>query len=351
MKKILLIEDNVEVRETTAEIIELANYKVLTAENGKTGVELALKEKPDLIICDIMMPVLDGYGVYHLLSKHPETAFTPFIFLTAKSEKTDFRKGMQMGADDYITKPFDGIELLDAIETRLKKNDVLKEKYTGEKALEHFLDDVKLTGKVSLTSADREVFSYNKKVHIYKEGQRPRALYYVVSGKIKIIKRNDEGKEFITSIHGPQEYFGYTAILEDITYADEAEALEETSLMLIPREDFLQLVSNDLQVAQTFIKIITHNILEKEERLLNLAYSSLRKKVAHGLIQLLEKYTTNESSRQVINLSRENMAQSIGVATESLIRTLGDFKDEKLVEIDGGKLVVLNRKKLMALPY
>jgi CheY-like chemotaxis protein len=109
MKTILLIEDNNEVRENTAEILELAHYKVLQAENGKTGVELAQQQKPDLIICDIMMPVLDGYGVIHLLGKSAETALIPFIFLTAKSERGDFRKGMEMGADDYITKPFDDI--------------------------------------------------------------------------------------------------------------------------------------------------------------------------------------------------------------------------------------------------
>src|ERR1700722_4146955 len=108
MKKILVIEDNQKVRENIAEILELSNYKVLTASEGKAGVEIALKENPDLIVCDIMMPVLDGYGVLHLLNKHKETFSTPFIFLTAKSEKSDFRKGMELGADDYITKPFDG---------------------------------------------------------------------------------------------------------------------------------------------------------------------------------------------------------------------------------------------------
>ncbi|MCA6407955.1 MAG: response regulator, partial [Cytophagales bacterium] len=122
MSKILIIEDNLEVRENTAEILELAQYKVITAENGKTGVELAIKGKPDLIICDIMMPVLDGYGVLHMLSKNPETAAIPFIFLTAKSEKSDYRKGMELGADDYITKPFDDTQLLNAIEIRLKKS-------------------------------------------------------------------------------------------------------------------------------------------------------------------------------------------------------------------------------------
>ena len=123
MKHLLLIEDNIEIRENTAEILELAGYKVQTAENGKVGVEMALKEKPDLIICDIMMPVLDGYGVLHLLNKNPELTGIPFIFLTAKAERSDFRKGMEMGADDYITKPFDSEVLLLKIKAILKRNE------------------------------------------------------------------------------------------------------------------------------------------------------------------------------------------------------------------------------------
>jgi DNA-binding response OmpR family regulator len=126
MKTILVIEDNLKVRENIKEILELSGYTVLTAAEGKTGVEIALKNNPDLIVCDIMMPVLDGYGVLHLLNKNKATYGTPFIFLTAKSEKADFRKGMELGADDYLTKPFDGIELLTAIEMRLKKSDSLK---------------------------------------------------------------------------------------------------------------------------------------------------------------------------------------------------------------------------------
>lgn len=351
MKKILIIEDNLEVRENTAEMLELSSYKVLTAENGKLGVELALKELPDLIVCDIMMPVLDGYGAFHLLSKHKETASIPFIFLTAKTEKADFRKGMEMGADDYITKPFDGIELLNAIEIRLKKSELIKQQYSGPEALNDFLDNVQKTGKIHLTSEERDVYTYNKKHIVYKEGQRPRGVYYVGAGKVKICKTNQDGKEFITAIHGPGDFFGYTAVLEDVSYKEEAEILEETRLMFIPREDFLQLVSNDMQIAQTFIKIITQNIVEKEESLLNLAYNSLRKKVAFGLIQLLEKYKSEENKQPALNLSRENMAQSIGIATESLIRTLGDFKDEKLIDIQTGKVIIIDEKKLRNLPY
>ena len=350
MKKILIIEDNLEVRENTAEIIELSNYKVITAENGKIGVQMALDESPDLIVCDIMMPVLDGYGVHHLLSKHAETVSIPFIFLTAKSEKADFRKGMDMGADDYLMKPFNGIDLLHAIEVRLQKSETLKQHYTGPGALNDFLALAQKTGKVKLASDEREIHGYSKKVLVYKQGQRPRAVYYVVSGKIKISKTNKDGKEFITTIHGEGDYFGYTSILEDKNYTDEAVALEETKLMVIPREDFLQLISNDMQIAQSFIKIITQNIVEKEEGLLNLAYNSLRKKVAYGLMQLLEKYKVEENEQKVINLSRENMAQSIGVATESLIRTLSDFKDEKLIDIKTGKVIILDEKKLQRLP-
>ena len=147
MKKILLIEDNKDVRENTAEILALAQYKVITAENGKLGVELAQKEKPDLIICDIMMPVLDGHGALHLLSKNTETASIPFIFLTAKAERNDFRKGMEMGADDYLTKPFDDVELLNAIESRLKKNEILKKEFTKNIAgINDFINDAKGIG-------------------------------------------------------------------------------------------------------------------------------------------------------------------------------------------------------------
>lgn len=133
MKKILVIEDNTEVRENIAEILELSNYTVVLAENGKKGVELALQQVPDLIVCDIMMPELDGYGVLHLLNRHIETYGIPFIFLTAKSEKSDLRKGMEMGADDYITKPFDSIELLNAIEVRLKKAEIIKQSTIKDK--------------------------------------------------------------------------------------------------------------------------------------------------------------------------------------------------------------------------
>ena len=112
-KTILIIEDNTDVRENLEEILQLSGFKVHTAENGKIGVTKAQEVIPDLIICDIMMPELDGYGVLRIVGSQPKTADIPFIFLTAKTEREDFRKGMGLGADDYITKPFDDVELIE----------------------------------------------------------------------------------------------------------------------------------------------------------------------------------------------------------------------------------------------
>src|SRR6187455_264885 len=164
MKRILLIEDNDDIRNNTAEILELSNYKVIVAENGKIGVEKAIKHTPDLIICDIMMPVLDGYGVLHAVHRNDTIKNTPFIFLTAKSERGDFRKGMELGADDYITKPFDGTELLNAVESRLKKIDLLKHEFSpGLDGLDHLVEAT--TGKSNLLSftESRIINKYKKK--------------------------------------------------------------------------------------------------------------------------------------------------------------------------------------------
>jgi DNA-binding response OmpR family regulator len=129
--QILIIEDNEDIRESTSEILELANYQVYQASNGKQGIDLAIKHIPDVILCDIMMPELDGYGVLHLLNKREDTALIPFIFITAKADRMEIRKGIEMGADDYLTKPYDDIELLNAIESRLKKRERQRNIYSS----------------------------------------------------------------------------------------------------------------------------------------------------------------------------------------------------------------------------
>jgi CRP-like cAMP-binding protein/CheY-like chemotaxis protein len=350
-KSILVIDDNAAIRENTAEILELAGYKTFTAENGKQGVDIAIREKSAVIVCDITMPELDGYGVLHLLRKNEETRDIPFIFLTAKTERSDFRKGMEMGADDYITKPFDDIELLNAIEVRLKKADILNNKYaSSEDGLAQFITDVKGSGLLQHLAEKYDIETYHKKQLLYQEGKRPRYLFYLVKGKVKAFRSHADGKEYITDLLSAGDFLGYTSMIEEKTYDDSATILEDAEIMQIPREDFLQMIGKDMSIAAKFIRIITRNVKEKEERLLNLAYSSLRKRVAKALADINAKFNTGDEKKP-IEISREEIAQYVGTATESLIRTLSDFKSENLIEIRNGKIFVLDPGKLKNLLY
>ena len=343
---ILVIDDNIDIRENTAEILDLAGYKTFTAENGKKGVEIALKEKPSLIVCDIMMPELDGYGVLHLIRKNPETEHVPFIFLTAKTERTDFRKGMDMGADDYITKPFEDLELLTAVEMRLKKSAILTQTYeSGFHGLNRFLSDVKDTSLANRLSEKYDPEDYARKQTLYNEGKHPRFLYYLISGKVKCFRTNQDGKEYITTLYSDGDFIGYTALLENSSYEDSAVVIEDAKVLSIPKEDFLQMVYNDIGIASKFIHIISKNVKEKEERLLGLAYNSLRKRVATALIDIANKFNLKEQ-HMPIEISREEIAQYVGTATESLIRTLSDFKSEKLIDIKNGKIILTHSEKL-----
>lgn len=347
MKTILLIEDNTEIRENTAEILELSNYKVLTAPDGKQGVELAIHHKPDLIVCDIMMPVLDGYGVIHMLQKNADTKNTPFIFLSAKAERVEIRKGMELGADDYITKPFNGSELLSAIESRLKKAEIIRQELPSNMdGLNTLIRTASGDEMLNKIKENRSVNRYKKKQIVYNEGNHPLRLYYVIRGKVKAYKTNDDGKELIIGLYNEGDFLGYIPLLEGGNYRETCEALEETELAVIPKDEFEDLTNNNREVMHKFIQLLAKNIAVREEQLLGLAYNSLRKKVAEALVYLYKKFNPENREDFLIDLSRENLATIAGTAKESLIRTLSDFKDENIVDIKGGDIKIVNIKKL-----
>ncbi|UEG48854.1 response regulator [Ferruginibacter lapsinanis] len=347
MKKILLIEDNDNIRESTAEILEMTQYDVITAENGKIGVELALKEKPDLIICDIMMPLLDGYGVLHMLQKNDATKNVPFIFLTAKADRSDFRKGMEGGADDYVTKPFNVTELLSAVEIRLKKAAQIKSELTEnvDGVVVKPNENKKYDSLEELISG-RNIVKYKKKQLVFLEGSRPNSLFYVQKGKVKTYKTNEDGKGLVVGLYNEGDFLGHLALFENTNYHETAEAMEATELAVIPREDFEEILESNHEVIRKFTQLLAKNISEKEIQLLGLAYNSLRRKVADALVALNKKYNATEKENFSIGISRDNLAAIAGTATESLIRTLGDFKNEKLIDIVNGSIIILNEKKL-----
>lgn len=350
MEKILLIEDNEALRENTAEILTLAQYEVIVAENGKIGIEMARLHLPDLIICDIMMPVLDGYGVFQIISKAPELQQIPFIFLSAKSERNDLRKGMEMGADDYITKPFTDSELINAIQTRLEK--AKRTQVNLIKGIEgwyQILTDLGKKDEMHNALEQHDIVEFKKKQIVYSEGQHPNKLYYIESGKVKIYKTSETGKEFITSLLSAGDFFGHIALLENKTYFEFAETLEESNIRVIPKKEFEDLLTQHQEIALKVIKLLANNISEKEDQLVALAYHSLRKRVADALLTLKKKYDQQDEALFSIAISREDLANIAGTATESLIRTLSDFKSEKLIAIKEGKITLLEEKKLAQL--
>lgn len=341
-KSVLIIEDNLDIREGTTEILQLANYSVYSAENGKSGVELAQQHLPDIILCDIMMPELDGYGVLYLLHKIEKTSDIPFIFLTAKAERADLRKGMEMGADDYLTKPFTDIELLSAIEARLQKADHL-EKTGSAVSLINEAQSEKLLKDLSENSRIR---SYKKKQNIYMDGDHPSNVYMIKNGTVRTFMVSADGREIATGMYTRGDFFGYKPVLLNKPYADNAEALVVSELHLIPKDEFNVLLAKDPGISHKFIKLLSGDVQEKQDQLLKLAYDSVRKRVADALVSLAEKFGQPGSDNTIIKVSRDDLAAMVGTANETISRTLADFKDERLIEKEASPINVLSISKL-----
>lgn len=347
MKRILIIEDNAEVRENLVEILELYGYAVEEAENGVLGVEKALAAPPDLILCDVMMPELDGYGVLKILSQKEATMAVPFIFLTAKAEKEDLRRGMNLGADDYLTKPIYKDELLEVVEHRLAKFDRVQQQLGRTSAtLTAFIDEARGYAELKKLSTDHRLRPFARKEKLFTEGDYPRYLFFIEKGKVKLYKTNDFGKEYIIDYRQEGDFVGYTSLISaQDAYTFSAAAMEDSELRLIPREDFHKLLYANANVASKLIKMLANNVSEKEEQLMQLAYDSIRKRVADTLVAIAEK----EKSLS-FDILREDLAKMVGTAKESVIRTLTDFRESGYIDITDGRIVITQLQKLRSIP-
>ncbi len=349
MKKILLIEDNEAVRENTAEILALANYEVITAENGKIGIEKAKEFLPDLVVCDIMMPNMDGYEVLRNLNKDTRTASTPFIFLTAKIDRADMRTGMNLGADDYLTKPFEENELLEAIACRLQKHESLKKEIVKNiEGINTFFEEVSEYIDLEGLSKNHSLRSYEKKDIIFWEGDNAHSLYFIERGTIKTYKGTESGKELVTGLYGSGDFIGQLSLLNAAgTYVENAVVLEDAELSTIPKTDFLKLLYGNHMVSQKFISMISNNLIDVQTHLVDMAFASVRQRAAKALLELYEKGMIKDKPNGGMSIPREDFAGMIGTATETAIRTLSDFKDEGLITTDSGRrIILLNKEQL-----
>ena len=343
--KILIIEDNHDVRENLSEILELSGYDTVLAGNGKEGVQAALREAPDLILCDIMMPELDGYGVLRILAKNPSTSSIPFVFLTAKTEMSDMRKGMTLGADDYITKPFDDVQLLDTIEIRLKKKVSLQTETRNYSPLTSDL----VWNLFPQNFHEGEIRFIHKKDLLFTEGQTCRFIYLVRSGRAVGTKADEFSKEVITRIYQHPDVIGLASALTGQRYQETVRAFEDLEVMPVKKDDFLQFIINDKSISFFYLSLLGRELIKADERLLLQAYSPVRTKLASVLTELYEYY--HENGRAVIAIPREELASMAGTAKETIIRCLSEFKDEGLVTISGTDIIIEDIQPLLDLHY
>ncbi|MBJ7882053.1 response regulator [Gelidibacter salicanalis] len=345
MKRLLLIEDDTVLRENTAELLELSDFQVMTAPNGKIGVLLAKEHLPDLIVCDIMMPEMDGYAVLEALSKNESTQHIPFIYLSAKTERQDVRKGMNLGADDYITKPFSEDELISAIESRLAKVSILKE--IQEKTLTTAENETELRTLNDLKNFfddNGETIIVAEGDNIYEEGQHSNTIYLIIKGLVKCHKLDEQGKELTTALHKEDDLFGYTSFTENTPYQETATAIQKTELVSLSSHSLKGILNTNHQVTMELIDLLTEDLKGTKDQLLQMAYSSVHKKTATTILKFAEKL--NKKPEEPIRISRNDLASVAGIATETLIRTMSSFKKEGILEIEGRNIRILDIEKL-----
>ena len=347
MIKVLLIEDHIVLRENTAELLKLSNYEVITAKNGKEGVSLAISHLPNVIICDIMMPVLDGYGVLNALAKYDNTKYIPFIFLSAKTERKDIRKGMNFGADDYITKPFTEDDLIGAIESRLAKSLILADFRNIEKFNKEINDyELKTLNDLKNYFDDNgKPFFFIKGEVIYEDRGNSNYIYLITKGAVKNNKIDKDGKELITALFEEDDLFGFTSFSNNIPYQESAVALSDVQLSGITKNEFKILLENNHKVTFELIQLLNDNLSNIKDQLMQMAYSSVTRRTATTILKFANKM--NKKPGQSIRIMRRDIASVAGITAETLSRTLSNFKNEGIIKVEGRNIKILDLEKLL----
>lgn len=343
MKKVLLIEDDTQLRENIAELLELYQYDVYTASDGAEGVKIAHQVLPHVIVCDIMMPGMDGYQVLERLSHAADTKRIPFIYMSAKSERADVRKGMDLGADDYIPKPFEEQELISAIENRIARVEILKKKEEeGEDSETPVIESLEMLQQWFRLNG--EYTSFRAKESIYEEGYHSNFVYLVEEGVVKTITMDESGHELINKVFHEGDFFGYASFMDTAPYRESAIAIRPVKLYALNKETVSEILLKNHHLTIEIIDLLSSDIISYKERMLQMAYGTVRKKAAQSILQFLEQL--GQTPDQGIYISRSDLASVAGIAPESFIRALTEFKSEGLINSKGRNIKVLDAEGL-----
>lgn len=344
MKNILIIENNPEVSDRYADILKNSGYEVIFAINSNIGIDLAINTLPDLILCNTIVAPTDGFEVLSVLSANPSTTKIPFIFINEDSSIDIVKKGIEYGADDFITKPFKSEQLIRSVEARIKK---LKNQNGailpfGEYSLSNSPNTKGIENLLKLISQSK-IRHIRKRQTIYYEGDFSQYIYLLVEGCIKSLKLTNDGRQLITGLYRPNSFIGLDNLFLDAPLTQSAETTENSSLYFIPKNSVKELLNEHVELNHQFLKILSIDLHEKEDQLVELAYESVRKRLAQVLIRL----SKNSIPIDHIDISRDELAGLAGIATETVSRILTDFKENGVIERSGSQIQIVDLNALI----
>ncbi|MFM8179618.1 MAG: cyclic nucleotide-binding domain-containing protein [Candidatus Kapaibacterium sp.] len=350
MDMILLIESDPAIASHVTDVLQLASHAVMRVASGREAVSAAMEHRPNLVICTLAAKDIDGMSVLRIISSNPATKRTPFIMIGVPSDYATLRRMMEAGADDVLSTSFTDAELLGAVAARLRLSQSRHDHVSDEQPPETRPAEIMpMDNDLSALRRHGRVKKFRKGENIYAEDSTPHAIYYVVHGKVKTYRTHELGKDLITGLYGDGMFFGHIAALEEKPHTDAAQALDESEVIVIPHTEFLNVLLHSAMMSHRFLRMLADELDSKDDSLVRLAYNSVRKRVADALLALERQYHMSSPDPFHITISRENLANLAGTATETTIRTLHDFKEERLIDIKGSTIAILDLDRLKAM--
>ena len=339
MKKILIVKEHQNDSAAMADVLRLSGYEVHISPSVAMGIKDLHRIFPDLILCDLICSHTSGYELLKSVRSSQKTELIPFIFLGSAETLAEARLSMNLGADDYLVEPIDSVDLLDTVATRLKKSRQSDAKTRTCKT--GFNDEAEGSKVLDQMSSDRELRRYSRREMIFSAGDQIRYFYVIKMGRVKVFKSNSTGKELVTDIFRAGDFFGVEALVFEMPSTTNAMALENSQLLLIPRDAFIETLQEDPYFASMILKQLATSIQHKEKRMLSIAYDSVRKRIAQTLLNLSES-----KQNEGVRLLREDISNMVGTAKESVSRILSEFRADNIIEISAGRINILQRDKL-----
>lgn len=349
---IVVIEDQEEVRENLVETLELDGYSVHAAADGHAGVRAVREHSPQLVLCDVMMPRLDGYGVLKLLRDDDATRHIPLVFLTARAEREDLRRGMNLGAADYVTKPYFQDELLNVVKQRvLPEGGQPVATAASDRApdapnwggsperLAEVLDGLQARGRER---------AYGDRAPIHFRGDPTRAVGRVVEGRVRLYRETTFDKVLTVDSVGPGGWYGIDDVLAGGAHGLSAAAHPRAVVAVVDAAEVRDALRHHPELWWWLGGQLAQDLALRAEQLVQIAYYSVRKRVAEYLLRT----TSAEGGPDArVELRREDIAEAVGTTPESVTRVLTEFRRDGLVALPNpGEIVLERRGGLEAVP-